>query len=104
MAGKWKNFEELEESLSVDELMLILKTINKRDYEQRQFEAAIQGIDIEKSGRSNIPMEGGEVDLNALVERKQNELAQQQLIERAEGGFVADDAAEIMALPGIEYG
>ena len=78
--------------------------MNKRDYEQRQFEAAIQGIDIEKSN-SNVPMkEGGEVDLNALIERKQNEFRQQQLVEQAEGGFVADDAAAIMALPGIEYG
>lgn len=49
MLGKWKNFEELEESLCMMELTEILGTKRDLDYEEKKFMAAIQGVDLEEN-------------------------------------------------------
>ena len=46
--GIWKNYDELETSLSINELMEILSRNRELDYEEKRFFAAIQGVDIEK--------------------------------------------------------
>jgi hypothetical protein len=48
LLGFWKNYEELEESISMPELVEILKAKSKEDYESKKFFAAMQGVDIDK--------------------------------------------------------
>ena len=45
--GIWKDYQELESSLSMPELMATLGSKRELDYEERKFLAAIQGIDLE---------------------------------------------------------
>ena len=45
--GKWKNYNELEENLCVDELIAILNAIRDKEQRERKFLAAIQGIDLD---------------------------------------------------------
>ena len=45
--GIWKNYEELEESLSISELLITLESRRDLDYQEKKFLAAIQGVDIE---------------------------------------------------------
>ena len=45
--GIWKDYQELELSLSMPELMSTLGSKRDLDYEERKFLAAIQGIDLE---------------------------------------------------------
>lgn len=42
----WKDYEDLENSLSMPELTEILVAKRKNDHEHRRFLAAIQGVDI----------------------------------------------------------
>lgn len=52
--GAWKNFEELEISLTMSELILILEKTRELDYNEKKFLAAMQGVDLDKqSGSSN---------------------------------------------------
>jgi len=51
--GIWKNYEELELSLSMPELMQTIALKRELDYEEKKFLAAIQGVDIEKNNKSN---------------------------------------------------
>lgn len=53
MAGSWKSFDELEASITMPELIKIIET--KRDLEnnQRKFDAALQGIDLDKEEGKN---------------------------------------------------
>ncbi len=44
--GIWKNYDELEDNLSVDELLSTLNAHRKSQREQQRFFAAIQGIDL----------------------------------------------------------
>jgi hypothetical protein len=44
--GHWKNYQELEENLSMPELIQTLKAINKKEEESRKFMASMQGVDL----------------------------------------------------------
>jgi hypothetical protein len=47
--GIWKDYQDLEESLSMPELMATLGSKRELDYEERKFLAAIQGIDLDSA-------------------------------------------------------
>ena len=52
LLGIWKDYEELEMSLSLPELMSTLNSKRDADYNEKKFFAAIQGVDLdEQSGR-----------------------------------------------------
>lgn len=54
MLGIWKDYEELETSLSMPELVSTLETKRELDYQEKKFLAAIQGVDLDKeSGKAN---------------------------------------------------
>ena len=47
--GIWKDYQELEESLSMPELMVTLASKRELDYEEKKFLAAIQGVDLDEA-------------------------------------------------------
>ena len=51
--GAWKNFEELEESLTMSELTQLLETKSENDYRDKKFTAALKGIDLDKETNKN---------------------------------------------------
>jgi hypothetical protein len=52
MLGIWKDFEELESSISMPELRALLDSKREKDYQDKKFAAALQGVDLdEQSGR-----------------------------------------------------
>jgi hypothetical protein len=54
LLGIWKDYEELEKSLSMPEILATLSAKRELDYQEKKFLAAIQGVDIDKeSGKSN---------------------------------------------------
>ena len=54
LLGIWKDYEELETSMSMPELIATLNVKRDLDYQEKKFLAAIQGVDIDKeSGEKN---------------------------------------------------
>jgi translation initiation factor 1 (eIF-1/SUI1) len=53
LLGIWKDYDELESSMSMPEIIETVKAKRESEYEERKFFAAIQGIDIEKENKSN---------------------------------------------------
>lgn len=50
--GIWKNYEELENSISMPELISVLSTRRELEHDEKKFLAALQGVDLDKeSGR-----------------------------------------------------
>lgn len=47
--GAWKNFDELEENLSLPELEQVLASAQKIEYENRKFAAALKGVDLDEN-------------------------------------------------------
>lgn len=50
LLGIWKDYSELEASLSLAEIMAILSSKRELDYQEKKFFAAIQGVDLESDG------------------------------------------------------
>jgi len=64
LLGIWKDYEELESSLSMPELTSVLTAKREDDYNHKKFLAAIQGVDLDKqSGKSSNAWE----DMKARV-------------------------------------
>lgn len=54
LLGIWKDYEELESSMSMPEIIATLKIKRDLDYSQKKFLAAMQGVDLDKaSDKSN---------------------------------------------------
>lgn len=49
LLGIWKDYSELEASLSLSEVLAIISSKRELDYQEKKFFAAIQGVDLEDS-------------------------------------------------------
>lgn len=83
LLGVWKNYDELETSLCIQELMEILSSRRELDYEEKKFLAAIQGINLDEATESD---------------RGQQEW--ENLKARVASGGKAKDSKDILALQG----
>lgn len=55
LLGIWKNYDELEMSMSLPELTETLSVSNEQEYNNRKFFAAIQGVDLDAGNKKNEP-------------------------------------------------
>ena len=53
LLGIWKNVEDLEKHINIDELRVILDAAREREHRNQRFMAAIQGIDIDKDKKDS---------------------------------------------------
>lgn len=81
LLGIWKDYDELERSLSMQEMTAILNLKREEDYTHKKFLAAMQGVDLDK-GKNNT---------NAWEEMKARVFSKGQ----------AADSKDIVALQGI---
>ena len=51
LLGIWKDYQELEKSMSMPELLATLEVSRELDYSEKKFLAAIQGVDLEAQGQ-----------------------------------------------------
>jgi hypothetical protein len=66
LLGIWKDYQELEESLSITELLATLSSKRELDYEEKKFLAAIQGVDLDKNSNNKKGQQEWE-DMKARV-------------------------------------
>lgn len=81
LLGIWKDYDELERSLSMPELMVTLSISRELNYDEKKFLAAMQGVDLDKNADKS----------NAWEEMK----------ARVFSGGEAANAKDIIALQGI---
>jgi hypothetical protein len=63
LIGIWKDYEDLEKSLSMPELTVTIKIKRELDYNDKKFAAAMQGVDLDKNSGSGNEWE----DMTARV-------------------------------------
>jgi len=63
LLGIWKDYDELESSLSMQELTATLQIKRELDYSDKKFSAAMQGVDLDKNSGSGNEWE----DMKARV-------------------------------------
>ena len=83
LLGIWKDYGELEASLSLSEIMAIISSKRELDYQEKKFFAAIQGVDLEDSDDE---------------ERGQKEW--ENLKARVFSGGATNDSSDVLALQG----
>lgn len=81
LLGIWKDYEELENSLSMPELTSTLEIKRELDYSEKKFLAAIQGVDLDK--------QSGQKD------------AWEEMKARVFSGGRAADANDVVSLQGV---
>ena len=81
----WKNYKELEDSLSMPELTAILVAKRKHDHDERRFLAAMQGHDIGEYGG----------------DQKKEQVTFDDIKARVFSGGQAKDAKDILSMQGI---
>ncbi len=82
LLGIWKDYEDLETSLSMPELSVSLEAKRESDYQEKKFLAAIQGIDLDK--------QTGKDESNAWEEMK----------ARVFSGGASSDPNDVLSLQG----
>lgn len=82
LLGIWKDYEDLETSLSMPELSATLESKRLSDYNDKKFHAAIQGVDIEGNDKKAEPD------------------AWERMKTRVLSGGATDDPNDILALQG----
>jgi hypothetical protein len=65
LVGIWKDYQELEESLSMPELLITLNVKRDGDYRDKKFLASIQGVDLDSNSDESTGKEWE--DLKARV-------------------------------------
>jgi hypothetical protein len=53
LLGIWKDYDELEQSLSMQEITAILNVKREEDYSMKKFLAAMQGVDLDKNAQKS---------------------------------------------------
>jgi len=84
LLGIWKDYQELEKSLSMAELIITLESSRELDYNEKKFLAAIQGVDLDQETGS---------------ERGQKEW--EDMKARVFSGGVTSDSNDVLALQGV---
>jgi hypothetical protein len=83
LLGIWKDYEDLESSLSMPELTATLEIKRELDYQDKKFNAAMQGVDLDK--------QSGKGEQNKWEEMK----------ARVFSGGQAKDSSDVLALQGV---
>jgi len=88
LLGIWKDYEDLETSLSLPELMSTLNSKRDADYSDKKFLAAIQGVDLdEQSGKKNAWEEMKARVFSNGMASDANDILAYQGINAAQAGF-----------------
>lgn len=68
LLGNWKNFDDLEDSLSYPELVAMVEAQREKEKRNMKFQAAMQGIDLDKDKQEDDPVERVKRNLRAKQE------------------------------------
>ena len=79
LTGVWKNYDELEESISMPELLSTLEAMREQKWQERKFSAALQGVQLPEPGadsfddikrRAEVIASGGNPDVDDVKNLK----------------------------------
>lgn len=65
LRGPWKSYQELEDSISIDELIFTYNKIAEEEFEDKKFTAALKGINLE--GEKENPLDVARRKRNATI-------------------------------------
>jgi hypothetical protein len=104
LLGIWKDYEQLEDSLSMPEITSILLAKRESDYEEKKFFAAIQGIDLDgKNGKDRGQKEWEDMKSRVFSggsAKDSNDITSLQGINAQRAGFGINNGLEYASVKG----
>jgi len=85
--GNWKNFDELEDSINIEELAALRKVINKREHQRNTFAAALKGIKLDDPEKNEYDKAMADINRRAQMRMDGLELDDDQLDKAELGGL-----------------
>lgn len=67
LSGVWKNYEELEETLSLPELLMTLEAMRKVKWKDYRFQASMQGVSLPQDPTANEGRTFDEIKRDAMI-------------------------------------
>lgn len=100
LLGHWKNFEELEDALSIEELQALLNAAQKQEFQRQKFTAALKGVDLPDPEQEDIP---SFEDIKRRAEAKLKGMSEEQIAFGEVGILIEEDEEDeppmVMEIP-----
>jgi hypothetical protein len=104
LLGHWKDYEELESSLSMPELAATLKAMYESERRRQKFMAALQGVNLDEEKQEDENSQ----DISSLEEIKARAIARltgdQNMAGAISQGFTPEMGVEYKIAEGTEFG
>ena len=84
LLGRWRDFQELEESLSLPELTAVLSSIREKEQREQKFQAALQGVDLDAGSKEDAAMAFERVKAEVLNGKQS--LGVEEIVDHVEAG------------------
>lgn len=79
LLGHWKNFEEIEENLTLKEVEVILKAARDQEYHRQKFAAALKGVNLDENKTSSDEEEPTFEDIKRRAQARLTGISEEQL-------------------------
>lgn len=82
LTGKWSNFEELEDALTLQELKAIISVNRQTEARNNKFLAAIQGINLDDATEEDVEERFRKTQLRAAAKmsgKEENQMVMEEL-------------------------
>jgi spore cortex formation protein SpoVR/YcgB (stage V sporulation) len=91
LLGQWRNYDDLEESFTLDELTLTYNAIMDRENDRREFEIRLSGGEIDEQASSpQQPEQKQESTLEQRVRERLEQEREQRAREQGKTSFAGD--------------
>lgn len=84
LLGLWKNIQDLEDSLNLEELELIVKAARDKEHREQAFLAALKGIDIDADNENTETPEERLERIKRRAEAKAAGMTEEEIDRKAE--------------------
>lgn len=71
--GAWKNFEDLEDNLTLEELQQIVESFRDLEHQRFKMQAALQGVDLDKERNAQTEFDKVKMRAEAKISGKTEE-------------------------------
>lgn len=79
MLGHWKNFEEIEENLTLKEVEVILQAARDQEYNRQKFAAALKGVNLDENKTTSDDDQPTFEDIKRRAQAKLTGISEEQL-------------------------
>lgn len=96
LLGHWKNYEEIEDSLTLDEISALLEAQRRAEFQKQKFAAGLKGIELPDPESEGLPTFE---DVKRRAQARASGLSEEQIGFMDVGILVVEDDEEVAPLP-----